>query len=433
MKSSGIILDQFSTVLSTERFRTAARLSRFLLSKGFGASTRIARQMLAAILCALLIPTAQGDLYAQQSAPTAETGQSATAAGPNLPAQSEGQPLTADQLGQLVAPIALYPDALVAQVLAASTYPTQVVEADRWRQAQGTVAAQQIAAGANNENWDPSVKALTAFPTVLAQMDRNLDWTTNLGNAYYNQPQDVMDAVQTMRHRATSGGTLRSTQQQTVSDNNGSIVIAPANPNVVYVPVYNPWGVYGAPLVVYPGFFYAPPPGVFFGAGIAIGFGIGIGIGAFGPWGWGWHNWNCGWHSHAVLYNHAAYITRSTTVINRGFNRPGGPPRGASVRGAYSRTVRGTSRNLSRVRTQRATQSFRSQSVRSQNIRSQGLQRSGSARINRSFGGGHLGGGRGFGGGGHMGGGEHMGGGGHMSGGGHMGGGGHAGGGGHHR
>jgi hypothetical protein len=241
----------------------------------------------------------------------------------------------------LVAPIALYPDALVAQVLAASTYPTQVVEADRWRQTQGNASPDQIAAGADTRNWDASVKALCAFPTVLAQMDKNLQWTTDLGNAYYNQPQDVMDAVQAMRQKAQTAGTLRSTPQQTVSTEGGAVTIAPANPTVVYVPVYDPWAVWGTPYPVYPGYYYAPPPGIFWG-GLAIGFGIGIGIGLWGHWGWGWGHWGMGWGprwgGHGVFYNHNTYITRSTTVINHGFSRPGGPPRSfAGTRGSYAR------------------------------------------------------------------------------------------------
>src|ERR1035438_9117967 len=119
------------------------------------------------------------------------------------PQQNYGQPqpLNTQDLEQLVAPIALYPDTLVAQVLTASTYPQQVADADRWRRAQGYASSEQIAAGANAQPWDPSVKALTAFPQVLAQMNYNLQWTTELGNAYYNQPQDVLDAVQVMRQR----------------------------------------------------------------------------------------------------------------------------------------------------------------------------------------------------------------------------------------
>ena len=125
-------------------------------------------------------------------------------------AQNPVQPLGAGQLEQLVVPIALYPDALVAQVLTASTYPAQVADADRWRQAQGYAPPEQIAAGAAAQNWDPSVKALTAVPQVLAEMDRNTRWTTDLGNAYYNQPQDVMQAIQVMRQRAQSAGIYRT-------------------------------------------------------------------------------------------------------------------------------------------------------------------------------------------------------------------------------
>ena len=127
--------------------------------------------------------------------------------------QTPAQALNTEQLEQLVAPIALYPDTLVAQVLAAATYPAQVVDADHWRQAQGSVSPDQVAAGANMQSWDPSLKALTAFPQLLAEMDQNLRWTIALGNAYYNQPQDVLDVVQVMRQRAQAAGNLASTPQ----------------------------------------------------------------------------------------------------------------------------------------------------------------------------------------------------------------------------
>ena len=297
---------------------------------------RLTRQGLAITLSALLImvPMGQSHAFAQSAPPPAPNATPQPGDGGQQAPQA--QPLSADQVDQLVAPIALYPDALVAQVLAAATYPTQVVEADRWLQAQGNAPAEQIAAGANSQNWDPSVKALTAFPTVLAQMDHNLQWTTDLGNAYYNQPQDVMDSVQAMRQKAQAAGQLRSTPQQTVTDNGGVIGIAPANPAVVYVPVYDPWTVYGGPFMAYPGFYYAPPPGIFWG-GLAIGFGVGIGIGLWGGWGWGWGHWGLGWGGHAVFYNHGHYFTRSSTVINRGFSRPGGPGHGYGARGAYAR------------------------------------------------------------------------------------------------
>ena len=328
-------------------FCNRSRIRRRLRRK----SDRLIRQGLAVVLSALMIMVPMGQqAFAQEPLPIPplEQQQQQQQAPPPAAADQqqvpEGQPLTNDQLDQLVAPIALYPDALVAQVLAAATYPTQVVQADRWLQAQGNTAKpDQIAAGAETQNWDASVKALTAFPTVLAQMDKNLQWTTDLGNAYYNQPQDVMDAVQAMRQKAQVAGNLKSTPQQSVTQQpSGPIEIAPANPTVVYVPVYNPWGIYGAPVVVYPGFYYGPPPGIFWG-GLAVGFGVGIGIGLFAPYGWGWGHWGVGWgpgfgYRGAVIFNHTTYLTHSTMVINRGFARPGGPSSAfAGARGAYAR------------------------------------------------------------------------------------------------
>jgi Protein of unknown function (DUF3300) len=304
-----------------------ASLHEARVSRAFA---QLGRRALAAVLCPLLIPVGQADLLAQQSVPPPP---------PDSTSPAPVQPLTPGQLNQLVAPIALYPDTLIAQILAASTYPIQIVDADRWRRSQSGTS-QQIASKANGQSWDPSVKALTAFPTVLAQLDKNLDWTENLGNAYYNQPQDVMDAIHAMRQRAQASGNLKSSAQETVSTANGNIIIAPANPSVVYVPVYNPWAVYGAPLAVYPGFYYAPPAGIVFGSALAIGFGVGIGIGVFAHWGWGWNNWRLGWHSRAVLFNHTTYITHSRTVINHGFNRPGGPGRGVASRRSYARAAR---------------------------------------------------------------------------------------------
>jgi Protein of unknown function (DUF3300) len=219
------------------RFTTLAHPVRIAL-------IRMGRSVLAGVLCVLLIPMSQQKLLARRII----TAQAAALA-------PTAQPLTANQLDQLVAPIALYPDALVAQILAASTYPTQIVDAGRWVQSQSGKSSQVIAAAANNQTWDPSVKALTGFPTVLAQMDKCLDWATNLGNAYYNQSQDVMDAIQSMRHRAQAAGNLKSTSQQTVLTVNGRVLITPANPCVIYVPEYDPWVVYGLPVAVYPGFY----------------------------------------------------------------------------------------------------------------------------------------------------------------------------------
>ncbi len=170
---------------------------------------------------------------------------------------------TPEQLQQLVAPIALYPDSLVAQVLAASTFPEQVVEADRWVQAHPDLKGDALAKAVDQEDWDPSVKALTAFPSVLGNMDKNLSWTSSLGDAYYNQQQDVMDAIQVRcGRRHSEAGTLESTPQQTVTTQDSSIVIEPANPEIVYVPAYDPWLVYGYPIVAWPGWY--PYPGIWY-------------------------------------------------------------------------------------------------------------------------------------------------------------------------
>jgi hypothetical protein len=228
------------------------------------------------------------------------------------------QPLTAVQLEQLVAPIALYPDALVAQVLAAATYPDQVADADQWRQAQGYATPDQVAAGADVQNWDPSVKALTAFPQVLAQMERNLQWATVLGSAYYNQPQDVFEAVQVMRQRAQAAGTLQSTPQQAVRNDRGYIQLMPVNPQVVYVPTYNPWTAYGEQVSPYPGFSLLGAVGSFLGSS-PMDFGLGIAMSAFSGTPWGWLAWGVNWLAQSVLFHQSDYYSHSTTVADWGF------------------------------------------------------------------------------------------------------------------
>jgi Protein of unknown function (DUF3300) len=225
-------------------------------------------------------------------------------------------PQTASQLDALVAPIALYPDALVAQVLAASTHPEQIAYADDWL-AQNTNANQKkLADEVNEQAWDPSVKALTQFPSVLHNMARNLAWTSSLGEAFTKQQADVMAAVQRMRAKAHAAGNLKSSSQITVvQDNPSTLVIKPANPQVVYVPQYNPALVYGTPYVV-PS--YVPPvvvvtPSLYWSSGIAIGSGWGWGWGGFG---WGFGAWNCGWGGGNVIYNNNIYINRTTNNFN---------------------------------------------------------------------------------------------------------------------
>lgn len=291
------------------------------LSRRSGFALIVGRRALAWLLISLMIPLGVGDLFAQSAPPPPPPDQEgAPQAGADAPPPQNYNALSPDQLNQLVAPIALYPDSLVAQILAASTFPTEVVEADRFVQSHPGVSPDQLGPMVDGMQWDPSVKALVAFPTVLANLDKNLDWTSQLGNAYYNQPQDVMAAVQVMRQRAYEAGNLRTNQQLDVNYQPNNIVIAPANPAVVYVPYYNPWVVYGAPVVAYP-VYYAPPPppGFYLGVGLAIGFGVGIALASWNHWGWGWHNWGCGWGSRTIVYNRNVYISRSTTVINHGY------------------------------------------------------------------------------------------------------------------
>jgi hypothetical protein len=182
---------------------------------------------------------------------------------------------------------------------------------EKHKNLQGEKLAKEV----NKESWDPGVKALTQFPAVLANMNQNLAWTSELGDAWVNQQQDLNQAIQTMRQRAQQAGNLKTTPQQTVNTNGNTIVIQPATPEVVYVPQYDPWLVYGDPLAVFPGWY--PYPGLFWDSP-GIGFGLGFGIGFFGGFGWGWNHWGYDWHGGGrVVYNHNAYISHSRTIVDR--------------------------------------------------------------------------------------------------------------------
>jgi hypothetical protein len=245
-----------------------------------------------------------------QGAPGPQDGQSQSPAGKGAPYNQQ----TPEQLQQLVAPIALYPDSLVAQILAASTFPEQVVEADRFVQAHPDLKGDALGQAVDQQNWDPSVKALAGFPSVLGNMDKNLSWTSSLGDAYYNQEADVMQAVQDMRQKAQATGNLKSTPQQVVTTQGPTIEIQPADPQVVYVPAYNPWTIYGGPIVAWPGWY--PYPGIWWG-GPFLSFGIGFGIGWYGGFGWGWNHWGFNWHGHYAVYNNNRYYSHSNTFYNR--------------------------------------------------------------------------------------------------------------------
>jgi uncharacterized membrane protein YgcG len=317
------------TVLRRFKIMNILRQSESLSRSGLG------KVVLASLLSlGLLFATSPQNLTAYQDAQAPPQSQD------QVPPQNGQAPpyaqQTPEQLQQLVAPIALYPDSLVAQILAASTFPEQVVEADRWVQSHPDLKGEALGQAVDKEPWDPSVKALTAFPSVLGNMDKNLSWASSLGDAYYNQQQEVMDAVQVMRQKAEASGNLKSTPQQTVTTQGSTVVIEPAEPDVVYVPAYDPWLVYGGPIVAWPGWY--PYPGIWYG-GPYLSFGVGFGIGFFGGFGWGWGHWGFDWHNHYALYNHGRYYSRSRTFYNRnnfyrgggdrgrGFDRPGGGAR----------------------------------------------------------------------------------------------------------
>jgi Protein of unknown function (DUF3300) len=293
-------------------------------------ASTFAKQLLSSALSLLLIANCGTvEVVAQQPA----------GAGPQGGAEQPA-PLSANQLQQLVAPIALYPDALVAQVLGAATFPDQVAAASLWVAQNQSLTGENLMKAVDAQPWDPSVKALTQFPSVMDNLAKNLSWTSSLGEAYHLQAADVMNAVQTLRAQARAAGNLKSGSQITVvQESPQTIVIQPTNPEVVYVPQYNPTVVYGTTYVT---------PGYSTAAVVTTGllaFGAGIAIGAMmnnSCCGWGYSYWNCNWHGGAVYYGGGAYYGNTawrggaygSTVYN--------PATGAYARGATVATPYGT-------------------------------------------------------------------------------------------
>jgi Protein of unknown function (DUF3300) len=278
------------------------------------ATRAIRRMLMTAFFPLLLGPVAQLESKAQAPAP-------------------DYVQLNAVQLDQLVAPIALDPDPLVAQILTASTYPDQVGDADHWLSQKMNLAPDQRAAGANSMAWDPSVKGLIPFPAVLDSLAKNTSWTTQLGNAYFNQPGDVMDAIQAMRLQAFQAHVLVKTLQENVVVTAELIEIVPVDPAVVFVPYYNPWRVWSTVFAAYPGYVVLPPP-----AGLIVADGESfeppVAVSVDAQFGWGFNDWSPAWGGGAVVFNHNTYISSSRTVINHGhFGRYNG--------GAFERAGRG--------------------------------------------------------------------------------------------
>jgi hypothetical protein len=226
--------------------------------------------------------------------------------------QDRLQKFSQAELDQMLAPIALYPDSLLAQVLMASTYPLEVVMADRWAKAHPNLSGDQLQAELDNQNWDPSVKALVPFPQVLAMMGEKLEWTERLGDAFLDQQAEVMDAVQNLREKAREAGNLKSTKEQRVVLKERIIVIEPANPEIVYVPVYNPTIVYGRWWYpAYPPFWYYPPGYVVTRVVFAFPFFFVVGP----AWPVLWGHWD--WPHHTVYVNVDRTININRTYVSR--------------------------------------------------------------------------------------------------------------------
>ena len=246
------------------------------------------------IVCVLLLTGAF--LAAQQPAPQAQ---------PPAPAQA----MSPAQLDNLVAPIALYPDALLSQVLVAATYPLEVVEAAQWLQQNRNLRGRQLVEAAREQNWDASIQALVVFPDVVNRLNSDIRWTTDLGNAFLAQQADVMNAVQNMRAQARAAGQLNSNPEETVTTQTQGdrtvIQIQPANPEVVYVPAYNPEYIWGPPAYGYYPPLYYPDFGFGFGAGIYLG-GFFGGLG-WGGWGWGPNWFGCSIFLNPFFFNHYGF------------------------------------------------------------------------------------------------------------------------------
>ena len=274
--------------------------------------TRIFRwHRLIAVVCAFLIaPRGAFYLSAQQQQAAA-------------PANDNAPKLTEQQLDSLVSPIALYPDPLLSQVLVASTYPLEIAEASQWLAQNTGKKPQDLVDLAKKQDWDASIQAMVAFPDLLKRLANDIKWTTDLGNAFLAQQSDVMDSVQRMRAKAKEAGKLDSNEQQKVTtkteESKTIIEVQPANPQVIYVPAYNPTVVWGPPPYPYPPIYYPPPPST--GAIIAssvISFGVGVAVGAMFSGGWGW---GCGWgwgHNTVVINNN--YFVHNNFNYNRNIN-----------------------------------------------------------------------------------------------------------------
>ena len=301
--------------------------------------------VLVVTLCALLAAPAGAAPATQDAAQVAPPVQDTSV-------PEEAPKLTPDQLDSLVAPIALYPDPLLAQCLVASTYPIDVVAAQQWLAQNGNLKGDELVNAAEQQEWDPSVQALVPLPDALKLLSENIKWTQDLGDAFLAQQSDVMDAVQRMRAKAKDAGKLDTTEQQKVEtkvvESKTVIEIQPASTEVVYVPTYSPTVIWGPPVYPYYPMYYPPYYG---GAWIGFGVGIAVGIGISGGWGWG-----CGWggNNNITINNNNNYVSHHNRQnnVNRSGNsnwqhnaqqRGGAPYKDRATANKYGGGARGDS------------------------------------------------------------------------------------------
>jgi len=331
-----------------------------------------------AILCAVLMLPGNADLWAMQQKPSQPAQQKVQSqqqqpTGSSTPAAK----ISNDQLDSLVAPIALYPDQLLGQILVACTYPLEIVQLQQWLEQNKKLKEKALADAVMKKGWDPSVQAMAVFPDVVSQMAKNIAWTDDLGNAFLAQQKDVMDAVQRMRSKAVEKGALKTTEQQTVEtkvvEQKTVVVVQPAKTEVVYVPSYDPVAIWGTPYYPYPAYAYPAYPA----GGMLLGFGVGLAVGA--AWGGGW-GWNTGWGGNNVYVNRNNTFVNNYSRVNGGryggangqwqhnaAHRGGAPYANQSVANRYNGTARGSTMSQRQTAARQNTGNFGASQFRSGN------------------------------------------------------------------
>jgi len=292
--------------------------------------------------------------------------------------EPQTKPLSQAELEQILAPVALYPDDVLSQILIASTYPLEIVQADRWAKQNSGLKGDALTAALEKQSWDPSVKSLVNFPQVLGMMSEKIDLTQKVGDAFLAQRQDVMKAVQSLRAKAQAAGNLKTTKEQQVIVEKETIVIQPANPEVVYVPTYNPTVVYGTwPYPAYPPYYYYPPS--YYAGAAFFGFAAGVAVGA--AWGYAWGHCNWGGGDIDIDVNRNTNINRNIdrSKYQRGQGGRGSWQHNPSHRGGVAYRDKATANKYNRGASPSAVQSRQNYRGRSEGVQ-RDLGRSGTGQ-----------------------------------------------------